>query len=149
MGNMDAETRPARKGRILGSGIVALLTSIVPILGVSAAIAASIFSIPRIGDSETRTVAIVALIPVGLSIPIAIGSAVSGVSRIDEWEERSQARPSIEPVHLRMEGVVPPAGAVRARNIQKNRNWLCAFSGRAKMLPKIAVAENHRTILSL
>jgi len=77
---------------MLGLGIVALLTSVVPIRGVSAAIAASIPSIPRIGDSEMRP-----------------GPTVG------------EARPSVEGGHRQMEEVVPAAGAVRVRNVQKSR----------------------------
>ncbi|MEM6914918.1 MAG: hypothetical protein AAF491_00025 [Verrucomicrobiota bacterium] len=90
--NMSADIRddstassdfPDRAGWMVGLAAFALVTSLIPILSVPAAISALIMGIRRITIPAIKVPAIAAIAMAGISLPVALISAVAGVVNAD------------------------------------------------------------------
>lgn len=90
---------PDRAGWMVGLAAFALVTSLIPILSVPAAISALVMGVRRITIPAAKVPAIAAVAMAGISFPIALISVVVGVLTVDDLDDAN----TIYRVHRQMD----------------------------------------------
>lgn len=97
---------PKRTGLMVGLASFALVTSLIPILSVPAAVGALVMAIRRLRNPDTRFSVLAAMAMSAISIPVALTSAVDGALQAKAYNDEMSARKSIYQVHLQMDQVM-------------------------------------------
>lgn len=102
---------PPRPGLMMGLASFALVTSLIPILSLPAAVGALVMAIRRAKNPNIRFSLLAATAMAAISIPVALVSAVDGAMQADAFNQ-------IHRVHLQM-GQVMSVEIKSGRHIQK------------------------------
>jgi hypothetical protein len=109
--NAEASTSaslPARPGLMMGLATFALVSSLIPVLSLPAAVGALVMAIRRAKNPKIRFSVLAAMAMAAISIPVALVSAVNGVMQAHAFNQ-------IQRVHLQM-------GHVMGEEIQSGKH---------------------------